>query len=113
MNRHIFALLIACCVAVAAPLFAQSNPQYIQFSPGAVKGALYKPDRGAAPHVAVLVIHRTANFLSHPATRELPARGFVVLAMNPPSDTNEPAVNFETNALDLHAGGRVLRQRPR
>ena len=33
-------------LAVALPLFAQSDPTYIQFSPAPVKGALYTPDRG-------------------------------------------------------------------
>ena len=53
---------------------AQSNPRYIQFRPGSVKGALYKPDSGTAPHVAILAIHRTANFMSHSATMELSKR---------------------------------------
>jgi len=106
------ALLTACGLAAAAPLWAQSTPTYIQFSPGAVKGALYKPDRGPAPHVAVLVIHRTSNFLSHPATRELSARGFMVLAMNPRSDNNEAAVSFEANALDIKSGVEFLRRQP-
>ena len=69
MNRSVV-LLTVCGLAFAAPLFAQSNPIYVQFSPGSVKGALYKPDSGTAPHIAVLLIHRTSNFLAHVATRE-------------------------------------------
>jgi len=111
MKRNVV-LLSVCSLTLAAPLFAQSNPTYIQFSPGAVKGALYKPDSGPAPHVAVLLIHRTANFLAHPATRELSKRGFMVLAMNPRSDNNEAAVNFEANALDLKSGIEFLRKQP-
>src|SRR5919204_672036 len=110
--KHAVALLTALGLTAAAPLFAQSNPHYNQFSPGSVKGALYKPDRGPAPHVAVLVIHRTSNFLSHPATRELSARGFMVLGMNPRSDNNEAAVSFETNALDIKSGIEFLRKQP-
>ena len=53
--------------------FAQSNPAYIQFTPSAVKGALYKPDAGPAPHVAILLMHRTANFLSHIGARNSPS----------------------------------------
>src|SRR2546422_9014227 len=75
--------------------FAQSNPVYIQFTPSAVKGALYKPDSGPAPHVAILLIHRTANFLSHIGARELSRRGFLVLAMNPRSDNNEALVKWD------------------
>jgi pimeloyl-ACP methyl ester carboxylesterase len=94
------------------PAFAQGNPTYVQFAPGAVKGALYKPDAGPVPHVAVLLIHRTSNFLAHPATRELSKRGFMVLAVNPRSDNNEAAVNFEANALDIKSGVEFLRKQP-
>src|SRR6266850_66982 len=111
MNRSV-AVLSVCGLALAAPLFAQSNPIYVQFSPGAVKGALYKPDGGPAPHVAVLLIHRTSDFLAHPSTRELSRRGFMVLAMNPRSDNNEAAVSFEANALDLKSGIEFLRKQP-
>ena len=45
--------------------FGQTNPLYIQFQPNAVKGALYKPDSGPAPHVAILVIHRTSNLFDY------------------------------------------------
>jgi pimeloyl-ACP methyl ester carboxylesterase len=111
MNLSVVLLTVS-GLALAAPLFAQSNPIYVQFSPGSVKGALYKPDSGPAPHVAVLVIHRTSNFLAHPATRELSKRGFMVLAMNPRSDNNEAAVSFEANALDIKSGIEFLRKQP-
>jgi pimeloyl-ACP methyl ester carboxylesterase len=104
--------LIATVLAVGSPLFAQSRPTYIQFSPGPVKGALYKPDSGPSPHVAILLIHRTANMLGAPATRELSSRGFMVLAVNPRSDNNEAAVNFEANALDIRSGVEFLRKQP-
>lgn len=103
---------IAWLAASGSSAFAQSQPLYIQFSPPSVKGALYKPDRGAAPHVAVLLIHRTSNFLSHLATTELALRGFMVLAMNPRSDNNEAAVRFEENALDIKSGIEFLRRQP-
>jgi pimeloyl-ACP methyl ester carboxylesterase len=103
----------AVAAGLAAPASAQSNPTYIQFSPGSVKGALYKPDAPApAPHVAVLLIHRTGNFLAHIATTELASRGFVVLGMNPRSDNNESAVDFEMNALDIKSGIDFLRKQP-
>jgi pimeloyl-ACP methyl ester carboxylesterase len=106
------ALLIVMLGAAAVPAFAQSNPTYIPFTPGAVKGPLYKPDSGPAPHVAVLLIHRTGNFLPHIATTELAKRGFMVLAMNPRSDNNESAVDFEQNALDIKSGIEFLRKQP-
>jgi pimeloyl-ACP methyl ester carboxylesterase len=103
---------IAALVSSIGLARAQSNPRYIQFSPGATKGALYVPDSGAAPHVAFLVVHRTGNFMSHLATRELSKRGFMVLGMNPRSDNNEAAVRFEYNALDIRQGVEFLRKQP-
>jgi pimeloyl-ACP methyl ester carboxylesterase len=111
MTRRLAAAVLA-LIAAAVPVRGQSNPVYISFSPGAVKGALYKPDRGPAPHVAVILIHRTSNFLAHLATTELASRGFMVLAMNPRSDNNEAAVSFEDNALDLKSGIEFLRRQP-
>ena len=107
-----FAVLGLLLIAGAPQVLAQSDPLYIQFRPGAVKGALYAPDTGPPPHVGVLLTHRTSNFLSHIATRELPARGFLVLAMNPRSDNNEAAVDFERNALDIKSGVEFLRTQP-
>jgi pimeloyl-ACP methyl ester carboxylesterase len=100
----------ASLAATATSAAGQSAPTYIPLAPA--KGALYKPDTGPAPHVAVLLIHRTANFLSHPAATELARRGFLVLAMNPRSDNNEAAVDFEKNALDIKAGIEFLRRQP-
>ena len=105
-------VLLLSLFVLCADASAQSNPLYVQFTPGSVKGALYKPDAGPAPHVAVLLIHRTANFLSHIATTELARRGFMVLAMNPRSDNNEAAVHFEDNALDIKSGIEFLRKQP-
>src|SRR5207302_2613284 len=105
-------LVIGFVLSVPAVSFAQSNPRYIQFAPSTVKGALYRPDTGPAPHVAILAIHRTANFMSHPATTELSKRGFLVLGMNPRSDNNETIVDFESNALDIKSGIEFLRRQP-
>lgn len=110
MNRVWLCLSLLLSIATAAT--AQSAPEYIQFSPSAVKGALYRPTGGTAPHVAVLLIHRTSNFLSHLATRELASRGFMVLAMNPRSDNNPTIVDFEANALDVKSGIQFLRKQP-
>jgi len=89
---------------------AQSNPLYIQFSPGAVKGALYKPDAGPAPHVGILAIHRTSNFMGYLGCTELSKRGFLVLCMNPRFDNNEAAVRWEDIALDVRSGVSFLRK---
>jgi pimeloyl-ACP methyl ester carboxylesterase len=99
-------------VVIAAAAHAQTSPTYVQFSPAPVKGALYKPDSGPAPHVGIVLVHRTANFLSAPATRELSKRGFMVLAVNPRSDNNEAIVDFEANALDIKSAVEFLRKQP-
>jgi hypothetical protein len=91
---------------------AQSHPAYIAFEPSAVKGALYKPDAGPAPHVGVLIMHRTSNELAQLATTELSKRGYLVLAMNPRSDNNEAAVFWDELALDVKSGVEFLRAQP-
>lgn len=91
---------------------AQSDPRYIQFSPRETKGALYTPDAGDPSPIAFLVTHRTSNFLSHVATEELAKRGYMVLGMNPRSDNNEAAVDWDTMALDVRQGVRFLREQP-
>ena len=65
-----------------------------------------------APHVAILVMHRTSNFMSALACTELSRRGFAVLCMNPRSDNNEALVRFETIPLDVHAGVQFLKKQP-
>jgi hypothetical protein len=96
----------------ASRSFAQSKPLYIQFSPSAVKGALYEPNSGPAPHVGILIMHRAANLLSHEGCTELPARGFLVLCMNPRFDNNEALVRWEDIALDVRSGVNFLRKQP-
>jgi enterochelin esterase-like enzyme len=88
------------------------SPTYVQFTPSAVKGALYRPESGAAPHVGILIMHRTSNFLSHLGATELSKRGFLVLAMNPRFDNNEAAVRWEDIALDVKSGVEYLRKQP-
>ncbi|HEY7386738.1 MAG TPA: hypothetical protein VH743_24000 [Beijerinckiaceae bacterium] len=110
-------LLRACVVATGLVLMAgaaaaQSNPRYIQFTPSATKGALYAPDAGPAARIAFLVVHRTSNFMNSIANRELARRGFMVLGMNPRSDNNEAAVNFEEIALDIKQGVAFLKKQP-
>ena len=109
------ALVIAGALALGAPAFAAAPaPAYVQFS-GAAKGALYWPDAAKypSPHVGVIAMHRNSNFLSHISTKELPARGFVVLGMNPRCDNNEAAcAPWENNALDVKQGVNYLRSQP-
>jgi pimeloyl-ACP methyl ester carboxylesterase len=114
MGKNLARSLAASILLLAAmgAAFGQSNPRYISFTPGATKGALYVPDSGPAPHIAFLVIHRTANEMDNVKTRELSKRGFMVLGLNPRSDNNEAAVHFEVNALDVKQGVEFLRKQP-
>jgi hypothetical protein len=96
----------------ASAAYGQSNPSYVQFSPAQVKGALYKPDSGPAPHVSILVTHRTSNVMGSLTCTELAKRGFMVLCMNPRSDNNEALVKWETIALDVRSGVSFLRKQP-
>jgi hypothetical protein len=90
---------------------AQSRPEYIPLG-GGVKGALYRPDSGPAPHVGILVMHRTVNFLSTTACTQLSARGFLVLCANPSSDNNELLVRWESMPLDVRRGVNFLKTQP-
>src|SRR4051812_10671567 len=104
--------LVAAMALCAQAHAAAPAPTFIQFSPSATKGALYLPDpaKFPAPHVAVIAMHRNSNYLSHISTKELPARGFVVLGINPRCDNNEAAcAPWENNALDVKSGVNYLR----
>lgn len=109
---------LACVVALAFAGSASAEPpppQYVQFKPSATKGALYLPDPAQFPdaHVAVIVMHRNSNYLSHITTKELPKRSFIVLAMNPRCDNNEAAcAPWENNALDVKQGVDYARALP-
>ncbi len=109
-------VVVAASILTFATLnaYAQSNPRYIQLSgaSGTAKAALYMPNTGPAPHVGVIVMHRTSNFLSHISTRELSARGFAVLGVNPRSDNSEAAVSFELNTVDLKAAVVFMKSQP-
>jgi hypothetical protein len=112
-TRASIALLTVVVITNAG--YAQSNPRYIRFPgvPGSVKGAFYVPDAAeSVPHVGILVMHRTSNFMNALACTELSRRGFAVLCMNPRSDNNEALVRFETIPLDVNAGVQFLKKQP-
>ncbi len=111
MHRFQLILLVLIVTFTVPHAHAQSNPTYIQFSPPAVKGALYKPDPPLpAPRVAILVMHRTSNVMGSLACTELAKRGFMVLCMNPRSDNNEALVKWDMIALDVKSGVNFLRK---
>jgi hypothetical protein len=106
-----FVVFILVVALSESPSWAQSHPEYIPLG-GGVKGALYKPDSGPAPHVGILVMHRTVNFLSTTACTQLSSRGFMVLCANPSSDNNEALVDWENMPLDVQRGVNFLRSQP-
>ena len=110
--RSLAPALLALSLAAGAAQAATPAPTFVQFSPSATTGALYLPDptKYPSPHVAVIAMHRNSNYMSHISTKELPARGFVVLGMNPRCDNNEAAcAPWENNALDVKSGVNYLR----
>jgi len=100
----LFGLLLG---LIASPSSAQNFPTYHQL--GLAKATLYRPTSGT-PHIAIVVIHRTANVLNAPFCTELSDRGFVLLCMNTRFDNNEAQVIFEQMALDVKAGINFLKQ---
>jgi len=102
MKRRImlFGLFFAASAALA---FSQSNSVFVQFRPGRAKGALYKPDQGPAPHVGIIVTHRTGNTMAGLPNVELAKRGFMVLGFNSRFENNEATSN--KRALDREDPG--------
>jgi pimeloyl-ACP methyl ester carboxylesterase len=101
------AILALCLVPAVAS--SQSNPQFVRFQ-GASSGALYRPDSGPTPRVGILVMHRTSNYLTHPACTELSRRGFMLLCMTTRFANNEVFVEYEKLPLDVKNGVEFLRR---
>ncbi len=104
-------IVIASLVLIlsAAFGFAQSDPIFVQL-PGRAKAALYMPDSGPAPHVGIVVTHRTGNTMSGLQNVELPKRGFMVLGLNSRFENNEASVMWEDIALDVKSAVEYLRR---
>src|SRR5437868_7919317 len=93
--------------AAVSRSFAQNFPTYHQLGPA--KATLWRPTSGT-PHIAIIMMHRTGNFLNLPACSEMRNRVFVVLCINTRFDNNESQVIFERTALDVKAGINFLKQ---
>jgi hypothetical protein len=103
--------LISVLVGSQASAQTAIMKEFAQF-PGGGQGLYWVPSSGPISHIAFLAIHRTADFLRHNSTQELPQRGFSVLGMNARFKNNEESVNWELIALDVRAGVRFLRSQP-
>ncbi|PZQ75846.1 MAG: hypothetical protein DI563_08505 [Variovorax paradoxus] len=107
-------VLAAAAVTLACCAMAQQAEQYIRVTPQ-VAGMLYSPAAPSAhAHVAVVVMHDYSDFLSHPATRNLQARGFTVLAANPryAPDLNDRDTDWDVALADLGATVRKAQSLP-
>jgi hypothetical protein len=111
LSQHLVLAAAAALALVPEIAVAQGRPELIPV-PGRIKMALYRPDGGPVPHVGIIVMHRTSNYLTHRACTELSRRGFLMLCMNSRFENNEPAVDFEKLPLDVKQGVAFLRKQP-
>ena len=105
------AILTVRGTASAQPAVHDFEREEVKPSPE-TRGILYKPTGQPAPHVGVVMMHRTADFRNHIAARELARRGFVTLGMNSRFEGDEPAVVWEDLALDVKAGVELVKRQP-
>src|SRR5437899_1837148 len=111
MKPIYYFVVLAAAVAIAANVsLAQSHPEYIAL--GRISAALYKPDKGPAPHIAFVIGHRTANYLNHIGCRELSSRCFLALCFNTRFQNNESQVRWEETPLDVKAAVEFVRRQP-
>src|SRR5437016_8010920 len=78
MLGRVAAILLLAALVWAPQTAAQSDPRFIRLA-SKVKGVLYMPDQGPAPHVGIMLMHEDANFLVHLACTEFAKRGYAVL----------------------------------
>ena len=108
------------CLYILFLAYTQVNaapppPQFVQFSPDAVMGALYYPDpeKFPNPHIGLLNMHRDGSRLSHISMKEMSSRGFIILGMNTVCYNNEAKCTlWENNALAVKQGIEYLRSLP-
>src|SRR5215470_17080356 len=110
VQRLLFLTFVSAAISAPVLVSAQSHPEFIAL--GRVSAALYKPDRGAAPHIAFVIGHRTANYLNHIGCRELSSRGFLALCFNTRFQNNESQVHWEETPLDVKAAVEFVRRQP-
>lgn len=112
-------VVVLVCAAVAASgatslaQLPEREFERVEVKPsGETRGALYKPTGQAAPHIGVVMMHRTADFRNHIAAREFARRGFLALGMNSRFEGDEGAVVWEDLMLDVKAGVELLKREP-
>ena len=109
-SRLSIALMLS-LIVVASRSYAQTNPRYVALQ-GSVLSALYTPDAALnlpPPHVALIFMQRTSNYLSTAGCTELSRRGFMVLCMNASFYNNEAEVDWNQIAIDVRRGVDFVR----
>jgi len=109
MKAVLVSLALSALFSLGAHQAAAQNPQYIPGLAHGVKAVLWQPANPSGSHTGIIVIHRTSNYLAHPACLNLSQRGFTVLCMNSRFDNNETLVNFELLAQDVGVGVSYLK----
>ncbi|MCR0985377.1 alpha/beta hydrolase family protein [Roseomonas populi] len=111
MKRRVRVICAALLAVAGLARLAQAEVAPVPVRLGAAQGMFYKPE-GPDPHVAFLIIHRTADYLRHIGCAELPRRGFAALCMNTRYVNNELLVDWDRIALDVKEGVAFLRGQP-
>lgn len=107
-----FAKLAALAASITisiASADARPAPEYVPLQ--TANAAVYRPDSGQ-PHVAFILMHRTANFMRHLGCEELAARGFLAVCLNPRSENNESIAEWDNVMLDVQQGVEYSRKQP-
>ena len=110
-KRRLSIALMLSLIVVASRSYAQTNPRYVALQ-GSVLSALYTPDAALnlpPPHVALIFMQRTSNYLSTAGCTELSRRGFMVLCMNASFYNNEAEVDWNQIAIDVRRGVDFVR----
>jgi pimeloyl-ACP methyl ester carboxylesterase len=82
---------------------------FVSVATGAGPGLLYQPVvLGEKSHIGILLMHPSANYLSHPATSQLAMRGYTVLAVNS-TYSHDDLVNFDGLLLQVRNAIKYLR----
>jgi len=109
MRFRTHAILAACIAVSIAGADAKPLAQYVPL--GTANAAVYRPEAGQ-PHVAFVLMHRTANFMRHLGCEELAARGFLAVCLNPRSENNEAIAEWDNVLLDVQQGVEYARKQP-
>jgi pimeloyl-ACP methyl ester carboxylesterase len=103
---------LAAGACLAAALGSAAAKPWVEYVPlGPANAAIYHPD-GVQPHVAFVVMHRSADFMRHVACGELAARGMLAVCLDSRSVHNEATAEWDDTMLDVAQGVEYARKQP-